>query len=421
MKNFVRVSLLFLCLLLPCTALAGVNVKDFGAVGDGVTVDYAAFVDAFAASSDVFVPSGTYNLGANTLTISRATRITGELSANVPGQVSKIIGTANPVVHTVADGFYVEIEHLRIEASAGNTVWKNECNHLYTKDVDMRGGAIGLNTIQSVAGRYLNSQFTGTQYGWLANPSGPFVFNTNTVIGVTATSMGLGTGLKISGDNAARNNVFINLDCSINNIGLENDGWQNTFIGFYSETIGTAHVIEGADAYSYWVNRAFNGAGNVVLDQTSSSLNADSGHIRLDSLYLKGLAVGEWTVVPYSAGNFSGGGGVLWGVDSGDVANYKYTIAGKVMTVDFYIAGSTISGSPGTQLLLKIPAGKTAKARTTVPVHVYNAVVESLGTAQVLPSGTNIMLYKGGLLGGTNWAAEVNGAAVAGQISFEIQ
>jgi hypothetical protein len=39
-----------------------VSVKDFGAVGDGVTDDTAAFVAACAQTQDVFVPPGTYVL-----------------------------------------------------------------------------------------------------------------------------------------------------------------------------------------------------------------------------------------------------------------------------------------------------------------------------------------------------------------------
>lgn len=40
-----------------------VSVKDFGAVGDGVTDDTAAFVAALAAANFVFVPAGTYVIG----------------------------------------------------------------------------------------------------------------------------------------------------------------------------------------------------------------------------------------------------------------------------------------------------------------------------------------------------------------------
>lgn len=41
-----------------------VSVKDFGAVGDGVADDTAAFQAAFNAANNVFVPSGTYKLTA---------------------------------------------------------------------------------------------------------------------------------------------------------------------------------------------------------------------------------------------------------------------------------------------------------------------------------------------------------------------
>tara|TARA_R110000851_G_scaffold109108_1_gene231159 strand:- start:230 stop:1960 length:1731 start_codon:yes stop_codon:yes gene_type:complete len=40
-----------------------VNVKDFGAVGDGVTDDSAAFVAALAAANTVFIPEGDYVVG----------------------------------------------------------------------------------------------------------------------------------------------------------------------------------------------------------------------------------------------------------------------------------------------------------------------------------------------------------------------
>jgi len=48
------------------TQFGGANVKDFGAVGDGVTDDAAAFTDAAAASSGtVHVPAGTYLLNSS--------------------------------------------------------------------------------------------------------------------------------------------------------------------------------------------------------------------------------------------------------------------------------------------------------------------------------------------------------------------
>lgn len=48
------------------------SVKDFGAVGDGVTDDTPAFASAASASSDlVFLPSGTYNINTNEIDLSK--------------------------------------------------------------------------------------------------------------------------------------------------------------------------------------------------------------------------------------------------------------------------------------------------------------------------------------------------------------
>lgn len=50
-----------------------VNVKDYGAKGDGTTDDYQAFVDAISHTSDgdyIVIPQGTYNLSANPYPVS---------------------------------------------------------------------------------------------------------------------------------------------------------------------------------------------------------------------------------------------------------------------------------------------------------------------------------------------------------------
>lgn len=53
-----------------------VSVKDFGAVGDGVTNDTAAFVSALATGKKIFLPNGSYYI--TTLTITGRTEIQGE-------------------------------------------------------------------------------------------------------------------------------------------------------------------------------------------------------------------------------------------------------------------------------------------------------------------------------------------------------
>lgn len=84
-----------------------VSVKDFGAVGNGVTVDYAAFVAAVAASlsgtfpyqssGKIVVPAGTYNFGSNTLTLTSQVTLVGE------GEGQQTTGTAQSTLKWNAD------------------------------------------------------------------------------------------------------------------------------------------------------------------------------------------------------------------------------------------------------------------------------------------------------------------------------
>lgn len=68
-----------------------VSVKDFGAVGDGVANDTAAFVAAIAASNELYVPPGTYML--DYLTINKKIAIRLANSATLKNRVP-----ANPAV-----------------------------------------------------------------------------------------------------------------------------------------------------------------------------------------------------------------------------------------------------------------------------------------------------------------------------------
>ena len=75
-----------------------VNVKDFGAVGDGVTDDRAAVVAAFAAQNEVYFPAGTYLIGASaTIPADKILRMNG-------GAVFSVASGATLTIHASFEG-----------------------------------------------------------------------------------------------------------------------------------------------------------------------------------------------------------------------------------------------------------------------------------------------------------------------------
>jgi hypothetical protein len=76
-----------------------VSVKDFGAVGDGVTNDTAAFNAASAANKQVFVPAGTYLLSSN---ITNVCTWVMHAAASVTGGTLTPVGSAYSGCRVVA-------------------------------------------------------------------------------------------------------------------------------------------------------------------------------------------------------------------------------------------------------------------------------------------------------------------------------
>jgi hypothetical protein len=106
---------------------ASANVLDFGAVGDGVTDDYAAIVAAIASlpstGGKVFFPTGAY-LHNTKITISKNVYITGcgnsIVSATTgPTEIVKGAGISGNGIELVADG--ITIEHLNYRGASGNS------------------------------------------------------------------------------------------------------------------------------------------------------------------------------------------------------------------------------------------------------------------------------------------------------------
>lgn len=96
-----------------------VSVKDFGAVGDGVTDDSLAFTAAFTASDDVYVPEGVYNVTAGFTMYGRGKRLRGAGPSIAVLQTTSL--TANVITQDTSESqvYGQVIEGLTIRCGTG--------------------------------------------------------------------------------------------------------------------------------------------------------------------------------------------------------------------------------------------------------------------------------------------------------------
>jgi hypothetical protein len=91
-----------------------VSVKDFGAVGDGVTNDSAAFAAAIAAYRSIYVPPGTY---ITSFTLLGSTQIVG---AGLVTVLKAPVGAAQVIAANTL-GYDMAVENLRIDGNNRNS------------------------------------------------------------------------------------------------------------------------------------------------------------------------------------------------------------------------------------------------------------------------------------------------------------
>jgi hypothetical protein len=168
-----------------------------------------------------------------------------------------------------------------------------------------------------------------------------------------------------------------------------------------------------------------------VVD-TDDSGSGTTGTIRdnawLQSIYDSIEDTWTWTTPTFAAGSYAGNGAMTWTVGSSDVVTFAYIIRGNTMTLSFYIAATTVGGTPNSTLTMTIPAGAIAAKAMLMPfVYNDNGAGNAPGYAVVSAGGTTVDLLKlpgidySGTPVAVNWTAATNATNVYGQIMFEIQ
>lgn len=128
------------------------NIKLYGAVGDGVTDDSQAFIDAIAANGSVYFPHGKYNLNNTQITLKPNTTITGE---NAQIYNAQLVATGNRI-HITNLSFQDCTANYVVSVSTGTTLLIDGCEFK-----NVRGGIDVENVQHTVITNTLFWNFTG--------------------------------------------------------------------------------------------------------------------------------------------------------------------------------------------------------------------------------------------------------------------
>lgn len=108
------------------------SVKDFGATGDGVTNDAAAFVAALATGKSVFVPSGTYVLTSGLTMQTRGQRFMMDPAAKLlPSGSFDMITLTGSKEHMGISGLYVQAAGM----TGGNIIKVTSASRVELNDI----------------------------------------------------------------------------------------------------------------------------------------------------------------------------------------------------------------------------------------------------------------------------------------------
>jgi hypothetical protein len=267
---------------------------------------------------------------------------------------------------------------------------------------------IALNALSSGTGLYLNTGNT---------------FTTGKIIDVDVNGTGAGasqTGLNISLTGANGTAGITSYGGQISNTHSTN---TSTNVALYLNASGAATAN-----YGLIVNAGSVGIGKTnpgtILDVngtgTFTTVNSTAYQVSGNALATTHLAdVTAPTDVAFSAGNFTGGGTQTWTLTSGDQATFAYAIVGKIMTVWFDFATTSVGGGANPDLKVTIPASKSAAKAVVVGGIFYsdNGGANAQGIMYTTASGTTLNFEKNDT---SNWTAAANTTRITGTVTIPI-
>jgi hypothetical protein len=180
-------------------------------------------------------------------------------------------------------------------------------------------------------------------------------------------------------------------------------------------TGGTAGVAFTDFANIFTSNQRINaGLGVNVAPGATGTISSSDAHFERS----RSTAMGEWTAVAYSAGNFTAPGGMTWTVDSGDQITYAYSLVGKTMFLAVYLDTTSITCTCSPTVSVAIPGGFTAAKKIQSAALMFDNGVAKSAYNRVTAGGTTVEV---GIDGSTNFTASTNNTYIRVFIMLEVQ
>lgn len=251
-----------------------VNVKQFGAKGDGVTDDTEAIRKSFINYNFIFIPKGTY-LVTKTLTISKEMCICGETMQN---SILKLGSTEDiPIFELVSGCIYPKFKNLEFmsatkDASLGIGIategggWNAEVSSCsFTR---LRIGVFA----HAITGLSIHKcYFLGLTYGILFSSKTPTDYSTTTLIDIRYTTFQYcNPALKIENESNTYaqllNLLCLSCDFERNTQSIDFKGyrWNYTFINCWFESNTTPPKVSGGT----WIGTMFQGDSYTTEEPT---------------------------------------------------------------------------------------------------------------------------------------------------------
>lgn len=130
-------------------------------------------------------------------------------------------------------------------------------------------------------------------------------------------------------------------------------------------------------------------------------------------------AQGAWITPTFAAGDYTASGAMSWTVGAGDVSTMAYRLSGSILEILFYLAATTVGGTPNTQLLRVVPGGFTIAKAFTSTTRTTNNGTSQVGLFTSAALATQLSVFVDAT-GTSNWAASTDNSGVQGQCFVEV-